>query len=188
VQVIGNRLPPGSKDAEVAKEIVARIDGLNDLMKDLLLFARPPRPRPAGVDVAALVTSTADLLAADPAMAGVRITIEGSAPPLMADAELLKIVIVNLLVNSAHAMHGQGVIQVSVTPGETTCCVAFRDAGPGIPLDIRDKIFAPFFTTKARGSGLGLPTAKQLIEAHSGTISIDCPPGGGTTVTVQLPA
>jgi signal transduction histidine kinase len=64
------------------------------------------------------------------------------------------------------------------------------DAGgrPGIPVELRDKIFTPFFTTKARGSGLGLPTAKRLIEAHRGQISIACPAGGGTTVTIQLPA
>ena len=53
---------------------------------------------------------------------------------------------------------------------------------------MRDQIFLPFFTTKARGSGLGLPTAKRLVEAHRGTISVACPPDGGTTVTVQLPA
>ena len=70
VQVIGGRLPPESRDAAVAKEIVARIDGLNDLVKDLLLFARPPQPRPQLVDVASLVTSTASLLADDPGLAG----------------------------------------------------------------------------------------------------------------------
>jgi signal transduction histidine kinase len=65
--------------------------------------------------------------------------------------------------------------------------VSFRDRGPGIPAEIRDKVFTPFFTTKARGTGLGLPTAKRLIEAQRGTISIDCPPDGGTNVIVQLP-
>jgi signal transduction histidine kinase len=67
------------------------------------------------------------------------------------------------------------------------CRVAVADAGPGIPPAIREKIFTPFFTTRSRGTGLGLPTAKRLVEAHHGTIQIDCPPGGGTTVTVLLP-
>ena len=67
------------------------------------------------------------------------------------------------------------------------CSVTFADQGPGIPAEIREKIFAPFFTTKARGTGLGLPTAKRLVEAQRGSISIECPPTGGTTVTVQLP-
>lgn len=57
-----------------------------------------------------------------------------------------------------------------------------------MPAEIREKIFVPFFTTKARGSGLGLSTAKRLIDAHHGRIDVDCPPGGGTIVTVELPA
>ena len=187
IQVIGSRLPPESKDALVAKEIVTRIDALNNLMKDLLLFARPPQPRPAPVDVATLVTTTADLLREDPAITGVQVKIDGSVPPIMADAELLKIVFVNLLVNGAQAMRGQGAIRVSLTSVDSICLIAFQDGGPGIPPEIREKIFTPFFTTKSRGSGLGLSTAKRLIEAHAGSISIDCPPGGGTTVTIQLP-
>jgi len=100
----------------------------------------------------------------------------------------LKIVFLNLLVNGAHAMRGRGNIKVSVKTSDGACHVAFNDSGPGIPPEIREKIFTPFFTTKSRGSGLGLPTAKRLIEAHRGTIDVLCPPGGGTTVTVRLPA
>jgi signal transduction histidine kinase len=90
-------------------------------------------------------------------------------------------------VNAAHAVDGDGVIHVSVGHLDRTCQVAVADTGPGIPSDIREKVFTPFFTTKRRGTGLGLPTAKRLIEAHAGRIVIECPPGGGTTVTVQLP-
>jgi two-component system NtrC family sensor kinase len=105
-----------------------------------------------------------------------------------ADAELLKIVFQNLIVNGAHAMEGRGRLRVSVTAFDGTCRIAFVDAGPGIPPEIREKIFTPFFTTKGRGSGLGLPRAKRLVEAHRGRISIECPPGGGTIVTIDLPA
>ncbi len=188
IQVIGGRMPRESRDAAVMREIVTRVDGLSELMKDLLLFARPPQPRPALVDVASLITTTAELLAEDPSVRGVQVEISGSAPPIMADAELLKIVFVNLLVNAAHAVDGDGVIRVSVGHVDRTCQVAVADTGPGIPSDIREKVFTPFFTTKTRGTGLGLPTAKRLIEAHAGRIVIECPPGGGTTVTVQLPA
>jgi two-component system, LuxR family, sensor kinase FixL len=187
VQVIGGRLEKNSREALVIGEILSRIDTLNGLIQDLLLFARPPHPKPAPVDVSPLVLTTAEFLGSDPAMSGVRIDVEGSAPPLAADAELLKIVFLNLLVNSAHAMRGEGRILVSIGVSDGTCRVTVADGGPGIPPDIREKIFTPFFTTKARGTGLGLPTAKRLIEAHHGTIQIDCPPGGGTTVTVQLP-
>jgi len=188
IQVIGSRLAAESPEAGITKEIVARIDALSSLMRDLLLFARPPQPQPSLVEIPALVASTADLLRADPALADVQVEIEGSAPPIPADAGLLKIVFVNLLVNGAHAMQGRGTIRVLVTTRDQSCLVAFSDGGPGIPLELREKIFTPFFTTKARGSGLGLPTAKRLVDAHRGNISITCPDAGGTTVTVELPS
>jgi two-component system sensor kinase FixL len=188
VQVIGSRLAPDSRDAAVAGEIVKRIDGLNDLMKDLLLFARPPQPKPAVVDVAALISSIADLLAEDPSVGDVRVQIAGAAPNIMADADLLKIAFINLIMNGAHAMDGQGVVRVTVETTASICRIAFQDSGPGIPSDIREKIFTPFFTTKSKGTGLGLPTTKRLVDAHAGRIEIICPPEGGTIVTVQLPA
>jgi two-component system sensor kinase FixL len=187
IQVIGSRLPADSPDAAIAKEIVTRIDGLNNLMKDLLLFARPPQLHPASVDVAALIASTAGLLAQDPAMNGVRVEIEGIVPPLMGDPELLRIVFVNLLVNGAQAMMGEGVIRVSLETSDQSCRITIEDRGPGIPADVRQRMFVPFFTTKTRGTGLGLPTAKKIIEAHAGTIAVECPPGGGTHVTLELP-
>jgi signal transduction histidine kinase len=100
---------------------------------------------------------------------------------------MLKVVFQNLLINSAHAMKGQGRIRVAVGTVDSTCQIAFMDSGPGIPTEIREKIFTPFFTTKSRWSGLGLPTAKRLIEAHNGQIAIDCPPAGGTSVLIRLP-
>ncbi len=75
----------------------------------------------------------------------------------------------------------------TITPIDSMYQVVFHDADPGIPPDILEKIFTPFFTTKSKGTGLGLPTAKRLIEAHAGRIDVECPPSGGTTVTVQLP-
>ena len=76
-------------------------------------------------------------------------------PPIEADPELLKIVFQNLLINGAHAMQGQGTIRVSVKAIDSSCHIVFSDAGPGIPADIREKIFTPFFTTKSRGTASG---------------------------------
>ena len=187
IQVIGGRLQPDSKEAMVVSEIVKRIDALDGLIKDLLLFARPPQPRRVSVDVVPLVTMTADLLSQDPSLKDVKIDVDGTSPPVLADAEMLKIVFQNLLVNSAHAMHGRGTVDVTIAPVDGTCEISFTDTGPGIPQDIRDKIFMAFFTTKSRGTGLGLATAKRIVEAHQGQIAIDCPPSGGTTVRVRLP-
>ncbi|MBW8867816.1 MAG: hypothetical protein JF610_10885 [Acidobacteria bacterium] len=93
----------------------------------------------------------------------------------------------NLLVNSAQAMQGRGDIRVTLQPVNGVLRVTVRDAGPGIAADVLERIFTPFFTTKARGTGLGLATAKRIVEAHAGRIAIDSAPGGGTTVTVELP-
>jgi two-component system, NtrC family, sensor histidine kinase PilS len=187
IQIIGTRLPKDSKDALIVGEIVSRIDALNELMKDLLLFARPPQPKVALVDMGTLVTTTANLLRGDPAFAQVSVRVDGGPARALGDAELLKIVFVNLLVNAAHAMQGRGTIHVSLTSIADICQIVFADEGPGIPVAVLEKIFTPFFTTKARGSGLGLPTVRRLIEAHQGTISIACPSAGGTVVTIQLP-
>jgi signal transduction histidine kinase len=95
--------------------------------------------------------------------------------------------LVNLLVNAAQAMQGQGRVRVTVESRGDVCELVIEDSGPGIPADVRSRIFTPFFTTKSRGTGLGLSTAKRLVEAHEGEIAIDCPPGGGTVVTIRLP-
>ena len=187
IQVIGSRLPSGSKDIQIIGDIVARIDALDDLMKDLLLFARPPQPRVASVDVLWLLKNVRDLLRQDPALRALRIDITGDATVLAADAELLKIVVQNLLLNGAHAMQGQGLIQVVVTSADGLCQIAIADEGPGIPREVLDKLFTPFFTTKARGTGLGLSTARRLVEAHGGTLAIESPATGGTTATIRLP-
>jgi len=187
IQIISSRLPAENKDVAVMADIVARIDGLNGLIQDLLLFARPPQPRTVPIEVTPLVRTTVALLEGDPAVKDVRVQVQGASPLVVADPELLKIVFLNLLVNGAHATGDRGEIRVSIESNDAFCRVAFVDDGPGIPLEIREKIFTPFFTTKSRGTGLGLPTAKRLVEAHRGTISVECPVGGGTTVTVLLP-
>jgi two-component system sensor kinase FixL len=188
IQVIGGRLPADSTDRRMVGEIVSRIDALNELMKDLLLFAAPPKPQPQPTDLTRLLSATAELLRQDPALQHVTVHIEGDAPPALVDASLLQIVFHNLLINGAQATQGRGEIRVSVGAAPSICRIAITDQGPGIPPDIRDKVFTPFFTTKSRGSGLGLPTCRRLVEAHRGTIAVDCPAGGGTTVTVSLPA
>ena len=187
IQVIGKRLPGDSREALVMTDVIARIDALNQLVNDLLLFARPPQPRPLAVDVSALLAATASLLREDASYRDVRVEISGSAPPILADAELLKIVFVNLFINAAQAMKGQGVIAVVVTPVGDMCQIVVADAGPGIPPEIRDKLFTPFVTTKSRGTGLGLSTVKRLVEAHHGRIDVECPASGGTAITLQLP-
>jgi PAS domain S-box-containing protein len=187
VQIVAGRLPEGSGDRTVMHEIVSRVDALDSMMKDLLVFARPPRPKMRPLDVVPLIDSTAALVKKDAAIRDVTVEVLGTAPPIIGDPEMLRMVFQNLLLNGAHATDGKGRLHVDVAADDHACSISFSDDGPGIPPDVRGKVFAPFFTTKSRGTGLGLPTAKRFVEAHNGRISIDCPPAGGTVVRVQLP-
>jgi signal transduction histidine kinase len=130
VQIIGSRLPSGSRDAEVVKEIVARIDALNDLMKDLLLFARPPQPRLAPIDLRPLLETVVSLARQDPGARAIAIAIAGTSDMILADAELLKLVIQNFLLNAVHAINGSGSIQVDVQTIGSICRVTVTDSGP----------------------------------------------------------
>ncbi len=103
VQVIGSRLPPQTNDAAIITEIIARLDGLNDLIQDLLVFARPPAPKPLRTDLRALVESVATLLKRDPAFRDLDVAIDGDVPPALADGNLLTIALQNLLINAAQA-------------------------------------------------------------------------------------
>ena len=187
IQVIGKRLTAGSREASVVTDIIARIDTLNELVRDLLLFARPPQPRPQPVDVRSVLSATVDLLRGDDAHVGVRVTMAGEAPAILADVELLKIVFLNLLINSAQAMKEQGNIAINISSAGALCRVAIIDNGPGISPEVRSRLFTPFVTTKSRGTGLGLSTVKRLVEAHHGEIHVDSPDTGGARVTVSLP-
>ena len=133
IQVIGARLPKESKDAAIVKEIVTRIDALNGLMQDLLCSRGLRSQSPTPVDLAALVRMTADLLSGDPARKEIEMIVEGSAPPVEADADLLKIVFENLLVNGAQAMQGHGTIHVSLTSMDDTCQIASATVVRGFP-------------------------------------------------------
>ena len=90
------------------------------------------------------------------------------------------------VLNAVHAVQGKGGIRVAARASDEMCTIAVADSGPGIPPKVREKLFTPFFTTKSRGTGLGLSTAKRFVEAQGGSIAIDCPASGGTTVVIQL--
>jgi two-component system, LuxR family, sensor kinase FixL len=187
IQVLGKRFGAGTRDAQVVTEILARLDGLNDLVQDLLLFARTPHPRVAPIELRLVLSATAGLLARDPQLGGLAIEIAGDAPPIPVDAELLKLAFQNVILNAAQAMQGHGTIKATISAGEHGQTVTIADNGPGIPDEVRARLFQPFFTTKARGTGLGLTTVRRLIEAHGGTVAVDCPPAGGTIVTIAIP-
>ena len=187
LQVIGGRLPENARDRAIIGDIVARLDSLNEIVHDLLVFARPREPQLAPVALATLLEDTAALLKKDAAHSTVDVTMTGDRPIVQADPEQLQTVFLNLLLNAAQASGAAGDVRVTIVANDANVDVRIADRGPGIPADLREKIFEPFFTTKHRGTGLGLPTARRVVERHNGTIEFDCPSEGGTVVTVTLP-
>jgi two-component system CheB/CheR fusion protein len=188
LQVIGARMPGESRDRSIIGDIIGRLDALNGVVQDLLVFARPRELRTGPVDLRALVMSTADLMARDPAMRGLRVTVTGPEAIAQGDREQLQLLFHNILTNAAQAMGGSGSVDVDMRPSAGGWTIAVADHGPGMPPEVREKAFEAFFTTKHRGTGLGLPTARRIVEAHGGRIEIDTPAGGGTVVSISLPS
>ena len=187
LQVIGGRLPDGSRDKAVMADIITRLDSLNTIVQDLLVFARPREPRLAPVPLGTLLNETAAHLRRDPAQQGLTIDVSGANPVVQADPDQLRTVFLNLLLNAAQAQGASGTLRVHVGENGAGATVSIVDQGPGMPPEVREKVFEPFFTTKHRGTGLGLPTAKRVVERHGGTLDLHCPAGGGTVATVTLP-
>jgi two-component system, LuxR family, sensor kinase FixL len=186
VQMLSEHLT-APEDQEIVQEILRRLDGLSALMTDLLLYSRPPRPQPRLIDVSELVRALGGFYKADPAWAKITVDVQGTTHELSADPELLKVVFQNLLLNAAQAMHFDGSIRVDLHRSGSRAFIDVRDAGPGIPPDVRSKLFTPFFTTKARGTGLGLATVRRIVESHGGQVEVLRSGHEGTTMRVSLP-
>jgi len=188
LQVIASRMPTESRDKPVVGDIIARLDALNGIVHDLLVFARPRKLRAEPVDLDRLIRNTLHLLHRDPNFANLTVEFPPAETVAPADAEQLQLVFTNVLMNAAQAMGGTGVITVRIDRTAQQFVISIADHGPGMPADVRDKVFEPFFTTKHRGTGLGLPIARRIVQAHGGEIGIDTPESGGTVVSITLPA
>jgi signal transduction histidine kinase len=179
-------MPADQRDRAILVDIITRLDGLNRIVQDMLMFARPRALRQERIDLGPLLRETASLIERDPNMLHLEIRVTGTCE-IVGDREMLHVVFQNILMNGAQAMDGEGQIEVAITAGDGRCRIAIADRGPGMPEETRAKAFDAFFTTKHRGTGLGLPIAKRVVDAHGGTIDIDVPAGGGTTISVEFP-
>jgi signal transduction histidine kinase len=173
----------------LAQQVASGIVDLNHLVTNLLEFTRTQVPRTAVVDCCALAEDalcyTADLQSAN----RVDVVRHHAAPTVaaVADPDLLRPVLLNLIRNAVQAMPEGGTLTVTIGSSATTACVAIADTGVGIPADVRKDIFRPFYTTRTRGTGLGLAVARGLVTAMGGSLSVESEVGRGTTFTVELP-
>ena len=188
MQVLMSRRASGDAETLVMRDIVARIDSLNDLIQDLMMFARPRPPRLSNVNLRHLIDEAIVMLRRDPVGSSLDIHIEGDAGEITVDADLVRATVLNLLLNSAQAMNGAGHVRVRTAVRDGLWTIEVCDNGPGVPMEIREQILEPFFTTKARGGGLGLPIAKRVAELHGGTLALTFPASGGMSVTITAPA
>ncbi|HET8540283.1 MAG TPA: ATP-binding protein [Anaeromyxobacter sp.] len=175
---------------QLVRAISREVDRLNGVAEEYLRFARLPKPQLAHQDLSEILASLLDFLG--PELQGARIRVErelAPAPPgVRGDEAQLRAVFLNLLRNSREAMPGGGVVRVSTTAADGGVEVRVSDTGRGIPPGDLTRIFEPFYSTKERGTGLGLAFVQQVVREHGGTIVCESEVGRGTAFTIRLPA
>lgn len=186
IQVLREKLSE-TEDKEIIDEILRRLDGLTSMMGDLLLYSRPPKPRLGPVDLVDLVQGLIAFFKLDPSWRDAESRVVGVAPSVIADPELLKVALQNLLINGLQAMDGRGTLTVTLATIGEMVTIDVADSGGGIPAEAQPRLFTPFFTTKSRGTGLGLPTVKRIAEAHHGDVRVLSTDSTGTTMRFTVP-
>lgn len=184
------------ENRDVIRKVSDQARRIESLLKSLLNFARPPKPQCMPVDINGVLDSTEGLVQQHP-----RFKSRGSRtidivkqydpllPRTMADPLQLQQIFTNLLLNAADAMSEGGwiAIETSCSAAKEYILVRITDTGEGMAPDIMEKIFQPFFTTKAQGTGLGLAITKRLLEQMGGGICVQSKSGGGATFVITLP-
>ncbi len=180
------RLDPTSTIPSIILEEAGR---LNDIITDFLNYARPRVPDLSPCDVVEVLDKNISFLSVQMESEGYEIhkRIEGSIPEITADGTMLYQAFLNILINGMQAMPGGGEINVAAAADQGRVRLVFEDRGGGIPGEVLENIWNPFFTTKEKGTGLGLGIVRNFIEAHYGTIGIENRSGGGVRVVVELP-
>ena len=210
LDAIAAGLDPGGPEAGALARVQRRLDGvhreatrLRDILDDFLRFAGRIRLDLGPIDLDATVEELTDFFTPEAASKGVRLRLdlEAGEGPVRADAGLLKQALLNLLMNAVQAMSGAGgeggELTVRTTsgsgsgpgsgPGGPSRTIEVVDTGPGIPADRLEKVFEPYHTGRRGGTGLGLPTARRLVELHGGSLTVDSEPGAGSTFRISLP-
>jgi len=174
----------------LVQAIGREVDRLNAVSEEYLRFARLPKPAFALEDLNEIVSGLAEFLR--PEMVASRVELElslaGGLPPVRADEGQLRAALMNLLRNSREAMPQGGSISLATCLTEDgSVDVEVRDSGAGIPSEELPRIFDPFYSTKEKGTGLGLAFTQQVVQEHGGIIRCESVPGSGTLFAFRLP-
>jgi two-component system sensor histidine kinase AtoS len=181
------------EDRGVLYKVIDEIERIDGLVKGLLNFARPPRPQFMATDVNAVLDAAAQMVlqnrpSGDSRAIALEKDLAQDLPEINADPMQLRQVFMNLLMNAVDAMAAGGTIRLKTSFDEALCAVTvvITDTGKGMDAAVLDKIFQPFFTTKAGGTGLGLAISKRLIEEQGGRIAIESSKERGTAFSMVL--
>ncbi len=180
-------------EREYAEVMVREIDRINRVVTDLLNFSRPMTLEPEVTMLPDLIDHVVSLVSADAKKHGIEIQIdcEPGTPPMTLDPNQITQALLNLMLNAINAVERGGVVDLRTSPLNEGAGVEIQvtDNGPGIDPDVQDKIFEPFYTTRERGTGLGLAMVRKIAENHNGAIRLESPPPGkssGTRFTLSL--
>jgi two-component system sensor histidine kinase PilS (NtrC family) len=180
------------EDGRVLGIVLRETGRLDALLTRFLEFSRPTPPARRPGDLAAVAAETLDMFAADPVAAGVALERALAPAPASFDPDQLRQVVLNLLSNAAQALRESGKggrVRLACAPSPGGGAVlSVEDDGPGIAPAVAGRIFTPFFTTKAKGTGLGLAVVQRIVDAHGGSVSVQSTPGAGARFVVRLPS
>jgi len=175
------------KDIDVLSKEVQRLDRV---VKTFLDFSRPVEVHFENLDLAELTREVADLMTPPAHLAHVALEVESPTGPvpLRGDADLIKQAVLNLVTNAIEAMKDGGSLRLKTACDNGAVTLEVSDSGPGIPPAMRSKVFQLYFSTKGKGSGIGLALTYRAVQLHNGTIEFDSVEGRGTTFRLQFPA
>ena len=178
---------------EQARALVAEVVRLKELADEFARFARLPESRPEPVNIPELLDGVVALYSGSVDTIRIVRHYEEGTPEVYADRNQLQTVVTNLVKNALDAMDGTGTLALAVGQAETDngkpgVSLRVGDSGPGIPEEVRDKLFTPYFTTKgSRGTGLGLALTHRIVLEHGGTITVGNSSEGGAEFSLRLP-
>lgn len=185
---LADRLEGPARDTLIraTTTIVGQVSAMKGLVDAFAQYARLPSPKIERVDLNALTHEVLHLYEG-----GIPITLDlaPELPPVAGDPSLLRQVLVNLMKNAQEALHDRESphIRVDTALEGERIALGVEDNGPGFPEELKHRMFEPYATTKPRGTGLGLPVVKKIIEEHHGTIEVRNLDGGGARICVRLP-
>ncbi len=187
-QMLAGQSLDATSQSRMAQLIVREADRLGELVDDYLKLAKPPPPRMVLARVDLVVAETIEMLRSDPSFTQVTVEESYSSVTASVDSAQLKQVVINLVRNAITATTPDGQVRVKVSAEESGSTIEVWDSAGAIDTCDIDRIFEPFYTTHAEGTGLGLSTVQSIVRAHGGRVTVQSHPERGTSFKVVLPS